>query len=196
LLVKWLGGILTLLTLVGCGNPTQSTVVVPPVAASDRPAPPANSSAADRADEVPIDDPNRENVVTVAAAVFPPRARPGDVVTLAVRFRTALGWHFFAVGDDGHAGPVLPTTLNLDLPAGATTDGDWELPEPDIYDGPTGRGRGYDGDVTFRRRITIDQSQSPGVLTLPLTVGYQACNDSLCVRPAPAELRPTLDIRN
>jgi DsbC/DsbD-like thiol-disulfide interchange protein len=176
--------------IAGCGRSTRDTPAVHPteIAASVSAASPPAVGV------VPIGNPSRENVVVVAAAVFPPQARPGDVVTLAVRFRTAIGWHFFAVGDDRKTGPVLPTTLDLNLPPGLFADGDWDLPEPDIFDGPTGRGQGYEGDVTFRRRLRIDPSQSPGVLTLPLTVSYQACDASVCTRPAPAELRPTLDV--
>jgi DsbC/DsbD-like thiol-disulfide interchange protein len=176
------------------GGLAQNTAVVPPVIASDDPAPPANYFTAPGETVVPIGNPNRENVVVVAAGLFPPQARPGDVVTLAVRFRTLRGWHFFAVGDAGRTGPILPTTLELDLPLGLSPEGDWELPEPEVYDGPTGRAQGYDGDVTFRRLLRIAQGQSLGIITLPLTVTYQACDDSICIRPAPTELRPTLDL--
>jgi DsbC/DsbD-like thiol-disulfide interchange protein len=195
---EWARSVLKSLALViastliaGCDRPMQDVGDAQPAANVAVDTAPASSASVD---VIPIGDPSREDVVVVAAAIFPPQARPGDVVTLAVRFRTAIGWHFFAVGDAGQAGPVLPTTLDLELPPGVSTDGDWALPEPDIYDGPTGRGQGYEGDVTFRRRLRIDPSQSPGVLTLPLTVSYQACDESVCVRPGPAELRPTLEL--
>jgi DsbC/DsbD-like thiol-disulfide interchange protein len=190
--VKSFGGVLAIATIVACGGPVQNPAVVPPSIARDDSASPANSSAALRADVVPIGNPNRENVVVVAAAIFPAQARPGDLVTLAVRFRTASGWHFFAVGNDDQTGPVLPTTLELDLPAGISTDGDWDLPEPDIYDGPTGRGQGYAGDITFRRRLKIEQSQSPGAVAMRLKVRFQACDDHACLRPSPVELRLAL----
>jgi hypothetical protein len=51
---------------------------------------------------------------------------------LAVRFRTAIRWHFFAVENDGRTGPVLPAKPDLNMPPAVTTDGDWELLEPDI----------------------------------------------------------------
>ena len=180
------------MTIVGCGGPTQDTVVSPG-RTSNHPAPLAVSDAPEE-QVVPIGNPSRENSVVVAAAIFPSQAKPGDVVTLAVRLRTAAAWHFFAVGDDVHGGPVLPTKLKLDLPAGVSKEGGWELPETDTYDGPTGRSQGYSGDVTFRQRLKVDEAQPPGTLTLPITVSYQACSDSICTRPAPVELRPTLQV--
>ncbi|HTU26202.1 MAG TPA: hypothetical protein VMF30_12430, partial [Pirellulales bacterium] len=38
---------------------------------------------------VPAAEPTAQNVVTVAAAIFPRHAVPGQLVTLAVRLRTA-----------------------------------------------------------------------------------------------------------
>ncbi len=143
---------------------------------------------------VPIDNPSRENVVVVAAAIFPQTARPGDAVTLAVRFRTAIGWHVSTVESADQTGPAEPTRLDMKLPAGVSPDGDWVLPQPDTCVDAMGRRRVYTDDVTFRRRLKIDHRQSMGTLVLQCTVSYQACNDTVCTRPVPLELRPTLDV--
>jgi hypothetical protein len=145
-------------------------------------------------DAVPIGNPGREQVVVVAAAIFPPKAKPGDVVTLAVRFRAAIGWHIDAVEESDQTGPSVPTRLDLSLPAGVSPEGDWVVPEPDDFVDATGRKRIYANDVTFRRRLKIDHRQPLGTIELPCTVSYQACNDSRCTRPGPLELRSALEV--
>jgi hypothetical protein len=109
-------------------------------------------------------------------------------------FRTAIGWHVSAVESADQAAPAEPTRLDLRLPPGVSLDGDWVLPQPENCVDAMGRRRAYTDDVTFRRRIKIDDRQLPGILAVPCTVSYQACNDTLCTRPTPLEVRPTFDV--
>ena len=80
---------------------------------------------------------------------------------------------------------LIPTTLTPQLPAGI------ELVET-IY--PPGKLEKfafspdkpldvYTGSVTLRLRLTAQTSAALGATTIPMTLRYQACNDSSCLPP-------------
>ena len=181
-------------TIAGCGRPArdlEASAPTPPTATTRINVATASPLAAET---VPIGNPGKEHVVVVAAAIFPTKAKPGDVVTLAVRFRMAIGWHVSVVESADQSGPAEPTRLDLNLPAGVSPDGDWVLPQPDNCVDAMGRRRAYTDDVTFRRRLKIDARQLSGILAVPCTVSFQACNDTICTRPTPLEVRSTLNV--
>ncbi|HTU26337.1 MAG TPA: protein-disulfide reductase DsbD domain-containing protein, partial [Pirellulales bacterium] len=86
------------------------------------------------------------------------------------------------------------TRLKLELPAGVAAEGEWVLPRPSMLDGPTGRGPGYNGDVTFLRQLRIAKGQPLGELPIAIRVSYQACDDTICTRPEPITLRVAVEV--
>ncbi len=89
---------------------------------------------------------------------------------------------------------ALPVGIDLQLPKGISAAEEWIVPEAQKQLGPNGQTKGYVGDVAFKRRLLIDQHASPGPLMLRCTVGCQVCNEALCTRPAPVELKATVDV--
>ncbi len=80
---------------------------------------------------------------------------------------------------------LIPTTLTPQLPNG------FKLAEA-VY--PAGRDEKfpfspdkplnvYSGSVTLRLRMTADEKASLGATTIPVTLRFQACNNSACLPP-------------
>ncbi len=80
---------------------------------------------------------------------------------------------------------LIPTTLTPQLPAGfklvdALYPNGQDKKFPFSPDKPLNV---YSGNVTLRLRLTADNSAALGATTLPLTLRYQACNESACLPP-------------
>lgn len=80
---------------------------------------------------------------------------------------------------------LIPTTLRANLPAGIKLLGT-------LY--PPGRNKTfpfstnkplnvYSGTVTLRLRLNAERSARLGAITIPMTLRYQACNNSSCLPP-------------
>jgi DsbC/DsbD-like thiol-disulfide interchange protein len=91
---------------------------------------------------------------------------------------------------------LIPTTLTPQLPAGFT------LAEA-IY--PAGRNEKfpfspdkplnvYSGSVTLRLRLTADDKGSLGATTIPVTLRFQACNNSACLPPVKVPVNLQLQV--
>lgn len=194
--------LLALVVASGCA-PAPSPVVgskSPPTENTDVTAAASAGAPSDREEReieeesvVQVDAPSRDRTVSIGAALFPGQAAAGASVTLAVRVRLASGWHMGAVGD-GSSEEGAATVLDLQLPPGIETAGEWQLPASVIQSGPQGRSAGYEGDVTFRRKLRISADQPAGALELACTVTCQVCNAMLCKRPAPMRLKTPLQV--
>jgi len=79
---------------------------------------------------------------------------------------------------------LIPTTLTPQLPAGITLVDTVYPPGHDkkfsFSDKPLNV---YAGSVTLRLKLAASASASLGDATLPLTLRYQACNNSACLPP-------------
>lgn len=91
---------------------------------------------------------------------------------------------------------LIPTTLTAQLPAG------FQLHEA-IY--PEGRLEKfafspnkpldvYTGTVTFRLRLAADADAALGATTFPITLRYQACNDTTCLQPVKVPVEVKLEV--
>jgi thioredoxin:protein disulfide reductase len=91
---------------------------------------------------------------------------------------------------------LIPTTLTPQLPAGI------HLVDT-IY--PAGRQKKfafspdkpldvYSGSVTLRMKLTAQESAALGDITIPITLRYQACNNSACLPPVKVPVNAELKV--
>ncbi len=139
----------------------------------------------------PLADPTEREPVVASLSVEPTRAKRGEVVAVTITVKIGRDWHINAVSDTREF--AIPTKLEINLPSGMTTVGEWEIPKPDVAladSGPV-----YMGEVRFTRSLKVDSSAQAGRLELACKVSYQACDDHRCLRPTSKTLRAQLEIQ-
>lgn len=80
---------------------------------------------------------------------------------------------------------LIPTTLKAEMPAGIELR-DTIYPEGKMEKfsfSPDKPLNVYTGSVTLRLRLAAQSGAALGAVTIPLTLRYQACNDSACLPP-------------
>jgi thioredoxin:protein disulfide reductase len=80
---------------------------------------------------------------------------------------------------------LIPTSLTPQLPAGIQL-ADTIYPAGQIKKFSFSADKGldvYTGSVTLRLRLTAEEGSQLGDTTIPMTLRYQACNDSACLPP-------------
>jgi DsbC/DsbD-like thiol-disulfide interchange protein len=188
-------GVLALLAsglLSGCRRDTSSQQTVVPIPHEHSASGAAKESPAAPRDAQPKEIESSDQTLAAQLLVRPSRSAPGAKATLVVLVKLHRGWHIapFAVP----SGPTKPTQLSLKLPKGIQAIGDWKAPEPTtLYDG-TGPSSAYVGDLKFSHELAIDSNLSTGPVEISCSLNYQACNESMCLRPNELSLGTTLEI--
>jgi len=141
-------------------------------------------------DQLPMGEPNETHPVSAAAALFPTRARAGELLIFIVQIKTAPRWHVYATG--ALSGTEMPTTLKLQLPSGVEAVGNWTCPAP--HPGAPGQGPIYEGSVKFIRRLAINRQKVSGLITVTCELGYQACDPFSCRPPETVALKAAAEI--
>jgi thiol:disulfide interchange protein DsbD len=127
--------------------------------------------------------PNAAAIVTPHTYVSMEPVPAGKEFQAAVVVDIARGFHMNSHKPSDQY--LIPTTLTPQVPAGI------ELVDT-IY--PAGKLEKfafspdkpldvYTGSVTLRLRLAAKASAAPGSTTIPMTLRYQACNDSSCLPP-------------
>lgn len=144
--------------------------------------------------------------ITVRALPQFTEARAGDRFAIAVQFTFAENLHIWpnqpvvpkelegleAIPTLVQPGkPTLPTTVRIGLNAGQ-----WPAPESLLvnFTGSPVSLLSYKKPTTVFFPVAIDAAHPPGPLTIPLTVSYQACNDTTCFPPESQDLTVTLQV--
>ena len=141
---------------------------------------------------IELEEPTPSNPVVYGAALVPDTAQSGNTVVFVVRVQVADGWHIYAADKD--VSPSIPTTLKLDLPDGVEEAGNWVYPEAEEYDGALGDTTYiYHKVVSFHRQLRLSKVNSE-TIEVTCNLGYQVCNDQVCLRPANDKLRATLKV--
>jgi DsbC/DsbD-like thiol-disulfide interchange protein len=134
------------------------------------------------------------SVVTTTTYVSAEPVAQGKEFQAAVVVKIADGYHMNShKPSDAY---LIPTTLTPQLPAG------FKLVEA-VY--PAGRNKTfpfspdkplnvYSGSVTLRLRLTADASTPLGPITIPITLRYQACNNSACLPPVKIPVSVKLEV--
>src|ERR1043166_9698817 len=127
----------------------------------------------------PVPQPSRTDPVTGALKADGETVWPGDGFEVLLRVRIAAGHHIYST--NALAGPFLPTTLDLILPAGLEPVGKWVAPRPKTT--KTGE-QIYSDSILFRRALMARLNTPPGLLSIKGELRCQACNEELCWPPA------------
>jgi thiol:disulfide interchange protein DsbD len=140
--------------------------------------------------------------VTVRAVAREATVKPGDNAVVAVEMKHAPGFHSWPA--EGVPLPksvestALRTSIDLGTVKGATLAGiQWpqttpgKVPDPDSGEKVTADL--YSGVAVAYLTIAIDPSVS-GEITLPITVHYQSCNESMCFLPQEPEVPVKLTV--
>ncbi len=126
---------------------------------------------------------NPSEIVTTHSFVSLDPVPRGKEFQAAIVVKIATGYHMNShKPSDSY---LIPTTLTPQLPSG------FKMAEA-VY--PAGRDEKfpfspdkplnvYSGSVTFRLRLTAEDSAALGAATIPITLRYQACNMSACLPP-------------
>ena len=126
---------------------------------------------------------NPSEIVTTHSFVSLDPVPRGKEFQAAIVVKIATGYHMNSHKPSDNY--LIPTTLTPQLPAG------FKMAEA-VY--PAGRDEKfpfspdkplnvYSGSVTFRLRLTAEDSAALGAATIPITLRYQACNMSACLPP-------------
>lgn len=150
--------------------------------------------------------------VDTAVAVSQAKATAGADVPIAITFRLASGYHIWTrpgpVGDgyaefsgairtevtlnpdgEGKSRPVAGIEFNAAFMQWPEVHG----VKADLGDGPMNYAV-YEGNFAVFVPISIARDAKPGLIEIPITVDFQACNDVGCSAPATAELKATIEI--
>lgn len=104
----------------------------------------------------------------------------GDQHQLQVSFDIDSGWHLYAEATAGNT----EVTLELELPEGVSTKGDWEKPPAAMsFEEPIQML--YKGIGVLKRDLIIE----PGAKgEIKVVISYQVCNERMCMRPTTEEI--------
>ena len=128
--------------------------------------------------------------VSATLGLSPSRAKAGETIELSVRLKVAALWEIHTLDAQP---PLVATRLELDLPGGLETLGEWQAPEPVRSLLPGGHAA-YAGEAVFTRRIAVTERAAAGEQRVQCRVSYQACNERQCLRPSAIELATVLHI--
>ena len=109
-------------------------------------------------------------------------AHAGDTVRLALQVGIPAGLH---LQSDAPRDPALKaTTLTFELPEGIKA-GETVFPASIDFrlQGSTDVLAVFEGTLTIGSTLTLPASQTPGDLTIPARLRYQACDDKVCFAP-------------
>ncbi|RMF20794.1 MAG: hypothetical protein D6760_10765, partial [Deltaproteobacteria bacterium] len=128
-----------------------------------------------------------EGPVSASAAASPASIHVGESATVTIELDIAEGWHINS--NEPGIDFLIPTSVEFDLSDGLSVV-DVAYPKPVVRQLKLGGSRPlrlYEGRVRISARLHYDRmSVSPR--TPVAVVRYQACNDTLCLRPTSVRL--------
>jgi hypothetical protein len=135
----------------------------------------------------------RRPAAELATSVDAKVTRPGSTAKLVLRVALPKGFHVQA--DKPRDPALIATVLNVRAPKGTTLIG-VTYPKPlDLKQAGAPQPLAVFEEVfEITVRLRLAPSVSPGKLTVPATLRYQACNDSICFIPTSAETAWTLEV--
>lgn len=122
--------------------------------------------------------------------------KAGQSVTVQVTAVIDDGWHLYAL-DPVEGGPI-PTRITAGpTPAFALQDKDIVRADPKRSHDPNFgiETAYYEGSATFGLPIAVSKDQAAGERELEITARFQACSDTICLRPQAATMKVTVQVR-
>lgn len=129
---------------------------------------------------------------------------PGSILPIAVVFDHQPGWHIHTQNPKPPPGippgVLIPTSITINAPEGVeVSQVQWPATKSVMVD-LSGSGRPVPYDVFGGRAIALISVRIPAgapvgsTIALPITVGYQACDDRTCLPPETLEQTITLTV--
>ncbi len=124
----------------------------------------------------------QEAPVTLSASAAAAQVKPGGEFEVTLVARIAEGWHLYSLTQSP---PPVATTIQLAPGQPFEISGEIEGPAPVLAEDPQSGEtvEFYDGDASFLIPVKAGASAPEGKGTLRVQFRYQACNDSICLRP-------------
>ena len=130
--------------------------------------------------------------VAVSAAATP--VARGAKGTVTVTLNVKPGWHVYAAkpGADSY----IPTTIAATPDAGVTV-GTAVFPKPMAMKTATDPKpvNVYEGKAIIKVPITVAKTAKPGMHALKMMVGYQTCNDKMCLPPTSVPVTANVTVK-
>ncbi len=122
--------------------------------------------------------------VTASLSLNKEQAKVGDTAEVSVELAIAPMWEIRSLDAEPRE---VATRLDLRLPAGIETAGDWKTPK--TVRSLSGDGhRVYTVKAVFTRPLMITDASPAGEKLITCEVHYQACNERQCLQPTKLEL--------
>lgn len=135
----------------------------------------------------------QESPVTLSASSKTAQVKPGGALEVTLVARIAEGWHLYSMTQPA---PPIATTVQLAPSQPYELDGEIAGPAPvlatDPHSGETVEF--YDGDAVFGIPVKASAKASPGKAPVRVQFRYQACNDSICLRPTTLTIDVPMEI--
>jgi thiol:disulfide interchange protein DsbD len=122
--------------------------------------------------------------------------KAGQSVSVQVTAVIDEGWHLYAL-DPVEGGPI-PTRISASpTPAFTLREKDIDKPEPKRAQDPNFNIETayYEESVTFGLPIAVASDVAAGEREIEVTARFQACNDSICLRPQAATMKIKVTVR-
>lgn len=137
----------------------------------------------------------RAAVVWRLVAPDAPVVRPGQRLDIRLRAVVERGWYLYAAAQPASG----PTALRITVPDGQpfAPAGPVKAPAPtrawdEAFEAESAK---HDGTVTFLVPVQVAATAAPGAATLKVEVRYQACSETVCLRPKTETLSLAIEIR-
>jgi hypothetical protein len=137
---------------------------------------PDRANPADRPSEGPS---KRGTPVSASLEVSENSLRRGNMFRLTMVLEVAPG---FEIQTLTAAPPAIATRLQLELPPGVESNGDWTAPVAVRSMAVDGHAS-HTGRTEFTRELIVGPAAVPGLHELRCAIRYQACDAQRCLRP-------------
>ena len=139
--------------------------------------------------------------VSVHWQLTPAEAKPGGTIRVGVTLNHEGKWHSWPNTLAGDFQSFIPTTLELpDQPVWASDVGaiEWPATKMATVPSPTGFGTAqapvFAGKATITVPLTIAEDATPGTYVYRPTIGFQSCDDKVCLPPTTSTLEIPITI--
>jgi DsbC/DsbD-like thiol-disulfide interchange protein len=123
-------------------------------------------------------------------------AKPGETIVVRIAAQIDDGWHLYAL-DPIEGGPI-PTKLSVaPAPPFSLLEKEIDKPEPKRAQDPNFgvETAYYEESATFGLPIALAKNAPAGERVVEISARFQACNDSICLRPQTQTLRVTVTVK-
>ncbi|MEW5984046.1 MAG: protein-disulfide reductase DsbD N-terminal domain-containing protein [Acidobacteriota bacterium] len=135
----------------------------------------------------------QEDPVTLAASSATRAVKPGGAFLVRLVATIADGWHLYSLTQPP---PPVATTIRLAPSQPFDLDGDVGGPAPVLATDPNSGEtvEFYDGEAPFTIPVKASPKALPGMAPVRIQFRYQACNDSICLRPTTLTVDVAMEI--